>query len=409
MLLLVAGCSAPGSVPVPPLRPNTADHAPPVRGDTQGSAGANERREIDGEACEVVTASAEAASYDDARNRAIAAARAALLALQRQRLKQDLRDFIREEATTEGGRTKARYREEVESVLIARTEGELQRCRVLDASAAPFAAGFRGRATVACPERVLFPTRRLQALVQRADSVPEDFVRLADVYESEQQQGLAEQALRWSYDRGGGAASALALAKHYGRRALDAEALRWCDVAARDAAGTELAAEAAARAAELRLRVEASDRLVAQLLQVAETKQDRSRLQAYVLERRPTSTGVDWDVRWTLRGDLDRRVLKMWLDDSLTPAWWAEDESDEPRASPRDGGVRFSLPRGAAPARLLFWSLPLDSELWPRLVAWKNTEIKLAGADEQQRLQLRDLVVGLRNSGAVAAVVPIDG
>jgi hypothetical protein len=56
----------------------------------------------------------------------------------------------------------------------------------------------------------------------------------------------------------------------------------------------------------------------------------------------------------------------------------------------------------------LFWSLPLDSEIWPRLVAWKNVEVKLAEANEIQRLQLRDLVVALRNSNAVAAVVPIE-
>ncbi|MEZ5963196.1 MAG: hypothetical protein R3F56_05040 [Planctomycetota bacterium] len=375
--------------------------------DTEGSAGANERRTIDGETCEVVTALADAGNYDEARNRAINAARAALLALQRQRIKQDLRDFIREEAEEGPRGAWSRYREEFESVLVARTEGELQRCRVLDASAAQVQGGFRGRATVACPERLLFPTHRLQALVARADAGPADFEHLAGVYESEQQLGLAEQALRWSYDRGGGAAAALALAKHYGRRALDAEALRWCDVVTRDAQGGELAQEAASRAEELRQRIEPADRLIEQLLRVAESKQDRTRFQAYVLERQPAAGGVDWELRWTLRGDLDRRVLKMWLDDSLTPAWWAENESDEPKPSARDGGVRFTLPAQGSTARVLFWSLPLDSDLWPRLVAWKNVEIKLAEAGDEERLRLRDLVVGLRNSGAVAAMLTV--
>jgi hypothetical protein len=405
-VVLLCACSAPPS-PVPPLSA-APSAAPPPPADREGSTGGVERREIDGETFEVVTATAEAASYDDARNRAINAARAALLALQRQTIRQELRDFIREETEVQDNQRRLRYREEVESVLVARTEGDLQRCRVLDATAASLGTGFRGRATVACPERVLFPTRRLQALVLRNDVAPAAFVELADLYESEGQVMLAEQALRWGYDRGGGAATALALAKHFGRRALDADALRWCDVAARDAAGTPIAAEASTRAAELRQRVETAERLVAQLLQVAETKQDRARFRAYVLERTPTAAEVEWDVRWTLRGDLDRRVLKMWLDDSLTPAWWAEDESDEPRPSARDGGVRFALPRDSKPARALFWSLPLDSELWPRLVAWKNVEFVLADADVQQRLQLRDLVVALRNSSAVASVVPIE-
>lgn len=419
--MLGAGCGAPGPIPVPPLRSGPSGVEPsaatPSAGSGavatgEGSAGAVERREVDGEWSEVVTGTAEAPSYDEARNRAINAARASLLALQRQRIKQNLRDSIREEIDVQDNQTRTRFREEVESVLIARTEGELQRCRVLEATATPSAQGFRGRATVACPERVLFPTRRLQLLLQRVGIGPDEFVQLAETYESEAQYGLAEQALRWGYDRGGGAQAALALAKYYGRRVLDAEALRWCDVAARDAAGTPLAAEAAARASELRQRVESAERLVAQLLQVAETKQDRALFQASVFERRATSSGRDWEVRWSLRGDLDRRVLKMWLDDSLTPAWWAEDESDEPRPSAREGGVRFSLPRDPPKARILFWSLPLDSDLWPRLVAWKNVEVVLDGgpdqADELQRLHLRDLVVGLRNSGAVAAVVPID-
>jgi len=413
LLLSLAACGTPATTPVPPLRPGPSDHGEaavktPPGSDGAGSAGANERREIDGELCEVVTASAEAPSYDEARNRAIAAARTALLALQRQRIKQDLREFIREEVEIRDAARKLRYREEVESVLVARTEGELQRCRVLDAVAAPAASGFLGRATVACPERIIFPTRRLQALVSRGDAGPVDFQQLAAVYEAEDQPGLAEQALRWSYDRGGGADAALLLAKHYGRRALDAEALRWCEIAAGAAAGTQVAAEAQARAAELRQRVETTDRLVAQLLQVAESKQDRSRLQADA-ERRRTSAGVDWEVNWTLGGDLDRRVLKMWLDDSLTPAWWVENESDEAKPSARHGGVAFTLPHDTPPARLLFWSLPLDSELWPRLVAWKNIEVKVAEADVQLRLQLRDLVVGLRNSNAVAAVVSVDG
>ena len=115
----------------------------------------------------------------------------------------------------------------------------------------------------------------------------------AATYEGEGQNGLAEQALRWSYDRGGGAGAALELAKHYGRRALDADALRWCDVAARDAAGTPIAVEAAARAEELRKRVDSADRLAEQLVQVAESKQDRARFSAYVLDRKRTGDGVE--------------------------------------------------------------------------------------------------------------------
>ncbi len=411
---LVAACGTPE--PGTPRRgeplaagvPAAAPQTPPTLPSTEGSAGANVRRLLDGEWCEVVTATAEAATYDDARNRAINSGRASLLALQRQRIKQDLRDFVREELEGDSSGERTRYREEMESVLVARTEGELQRCRVLESAAAPIAAGFRGVATVACPERVIFPTRRLQALVQRADTAPAAFSELAMTYEGEGQNGLAEQALRWGYDRGGGAEAALTLAKHFGRRALDADALRWCEVAARDAKGTPLAAEAAARADELRQRVDSADRLIKQLVQVAESKQDRARFSAYVLDRRRSATGIEWDVRWQLRGDLDRRVLKMWLDDSLTPAWWAEDESDEPKPSARDGGVRFALDKDAPPARVLFWSLPLDSELWPRLVAWKNVEVQLSEATDVQRLQLRDLMVALRNSNAVAAVVSIE-
>lgn len=410
VLIVAVACSGPGVetrglVGTEARLPGKADRAVAET----GSSGANERRMIDGEWWEVVGATAEAATYDDARNRAIAAARAALLALQRQRIRQDVRDFVREEAAGENGATRSRYREEFESVLVARTEGELQRCRVLEASARPGADGvYLGTAVVACPERVLFPTRRLQTLVQRMDATPAMLLELAAEYETEGQAGLAEQALRWAYDRGGGAEAALALAKHFGRRALYADALRWCDVAARDAPGTPIGAEAASRGEELRRRIETSEQLVAQLLQVAESKQDRTRFAASVFDRRPAPGGVEWEVRWELRGELDRRVLKMWLDDTLTPAWWAEDETDEPRPSARDGGVRFTLPDDAPPAKILFWSLPLDSELWPRLVAWKNVEIDLDRADEQQRLQLRDLVVGLRNSSAVAAVVPVE-
>jgi hypothetical protein len=47
--------------------------------------------------------------------------------------------------------------------------------------------------------------------------------------------------------------------------------------------------------------------------------------------------------------------------------------------------------------------------LWPRLVEWKNCEVKLGAgeADEPLRLRLRDLLVGLRNSRAAAAIVPV--
>lgn len=377
----------------------------------QGSAGTIERRMLDGELHEVAHGSADAKTADDARNGAVAAARASLVAYQKQRIKQDLTVAVSEKISGEGGQNSSRYREEMQSLLVARSDGELQRCRVLDAPPAQRVdTGYRATATVAIPERLLFPQRRLQALVEDGKAPVDSFVQLAHVYEGEGQLSLAEQALRWAYDRGGGAAAALELAKHCGRRALEADALRWCEVALREApADSPLAAEAKARAETVRGAVEPADRLAEQLVQVAESKRDPTRFSAHVLDRRVAGGEVAWDLRWSIRGNQEARVLKTWFDDSLTPAWWASDEGDEPQPSARDGGVQFNLPRDAKPARVIFWLLPLDSELWPRLIEWKNVEVKLGegASDEQQRLRLRDLLVGLRNSRAVAAIVPV--
>lgn len=404
--VVVTGCGTPGTPrPIDPPKPvevSPTDHAQ--------SAGAVTRSVLDGEPCEVVTSTSTADSYDAARSNAEAEARAALLRFQRQRVRQDLRTFIAEEQTTGAEGTRARSRQETESLLVASSEGELRNVRVLRADAARRGTGFLGTATVACPVRSLFPHERLQAALRSAETSAEALLALAAEYETEGHQLLAEQTLRWANTRGGGARAALALGHHLGRRGFEAEALRWYEIAARqtDPAGP-MGAEIQARVDDIRAQVPSAADLVDQLLGVAEARQDPRFV--VTADRAVRAESVDWSVRWTIRGDAERRVLRMWFDDSFTPVWWADDESVEPGPSDRAGGIKFSLRRGATRARVLFWALPVDCDLWPMLVAWRGTELKLGdgACPEAERIKLRDVLQALRRVDVAAAVMTVSG
>lgn len=405
-VVVVSGCGTPGTAsPSDPPKlvvdPST-DHAQ--------SAGAVTRSVFDGEPCEVVTATATADSYDAARSNAEAEARAALLRFQRQRVRQELRTFIAEEQTVGAEGTHSRSRQETESLLVASSEGELRNVRVLRADAARRGAGFLGTATVACPARSLFPHERLQAALRSADPSAEALLALAAEYETEGHALLAEQTLRQANTRGGGARAALALGHHLGRRGFEAEALRWYEIAARqtDPAGP-IAAEVQARVADIRAQVPSAADLVDQLLRVAEARQDPRF--AVSGDRSVRAESVEWSVRWTIKGDVERRVLRMWLDDTLTPVWWADDETVAPGPSDRAGGIKFSQRRGAATARILFWALPADSDLWPMLVDWRGTELQLGegACPEAERIKLRDVLQALRRVDVAAAVMTVSG
>ncbi len=370
-------------------------------------------RDIEGVRHEVVTATSTAATRDDARNRAVTEAMAALQRFVSTRIKQDVRHLVAESQTTGPRGIETRSREESESLIVASSQGELKHARVLQAPPpTETPTGFAGAATVGCPTHLLFPHARLQSLLASGTATPQALIDLANAYDSEEgHAALAEESLRWACEKGGGAAASMALAQHLMRRGFEAEALRCYELAIRQAGeDSPLATEARARVTDIRDHLDTVASLTEELLRLAESRKD-ARFSVRGV-RAARSDRIDWEVRWDITTPPERRVLKMWLDDSFTPVWFVEDESVMPGPSQaRNGGVGFSLPRGSQPARVLLWALPVDSDLWPVLVAWRNTELRLepGACPDEQRVKLRDVVQALRRTDVAAGVVNVSG
>ncbi len=359
---------------------------------------AQEERTIDGQRCWVASGEAEGDTPDAAKEAAVAAARARLLAFRGTRISREVSQTWREQIAQRGKQdATGTYDETTESRLRETVTGELRGSFVVTSRAERrTGARFAGSAEVACPERTLLPHRRLTTLHAEKTAVLADYLQLAQEYEVDEP-GLAEQTLQLAWARFATSQAALAIAQRAMRAERDGDALLFAEMAAEKAGDDGAVKQAALDVVRaVRARVPRVEALVQDLLRAAQARNTPQLLSA-TLTMEPGRALIGWQVD----DAASARLLKTWVDHELTLHWsYRSDDAAK---------VTFAWPPAtpsAMPSTLIVWRIAADSPLWQELEkvtnrAWPRTG-EVAEAD---RLTLRDLVRALIASPAPAAIV----
>jgi hypothetical protein len=364
--------------------------------------GAQDKQQLRGETHWVANGAATADTRDDARAAAEADARKQLTRFSKARVESAIEQKWREQQA--GGRVTAQ--EEASGRVVETASAELRGSWVVESGAEQDGNRFKGSARVACPERTLFPAKRLADLHAQQKATFDAYRELARAYAVDEPV-LEEQTLRLAWERFQDAASALALGQWAARARRDGEAL---SLAAQAEAKAGDDAEILAKVTDLRREVQAHvpsvEELTAELLELA-----RARSKSAPIEVTKVDEGGRRVIAWE-RAD-DEAVLKTWIDHEVTLHWVPKNQD----GTADDGSAKavgFTWPprqqsnRAAAVAHLVLWRLPKNAPVW-KVVAghagrcWART----GEVGEEQRLLLRELVQTLRATPGAAAVVDL--